>query len=174
VTETELVKLPPLGVIVGVATVATVGRLTVKLNVVVLVIPPPDVVTVILELPAAVELLVLIVSVEEQLGLQLVEENEAVAPVGKPEAEKVTAWALPETKVVLIELVTEDPALIDLSPEFETEKLKGWVTVNEALVSALALDPLLNALAFTVALLVRVMVPLYRVDDCVGVEPLVV
>ena len=83
-------KLPPLGVIVGVATVGTVGRLTVKLNVVVLVPPPPDAVTVTLELPAAVELLVLIVNVEEQLGLQLGEENEAVAPVGKPEAENVT------------------------------------------------------------------------------------
>ena len=46
--------------------------------------------------------------------------------------------------------------------------------VNEALSSALALDPLLNALAFSVALLVRVMVPLYRVEDVVGVEPLVV
>ena len=67
------------------------GRLTVKLNVVVFITPPPDAVTVILELPAAVELLVLIVSVEEQLGLQLGEENEAVAPVGKPEAEKLTA-----------------------------------------------------------------------------------
>ena len=77
--------------IVGVATVVIGGRLTVKLNVVVLVIPPPDAVTVTLELPAAVELVVLIVSVEEQLGLQLVEENEAVAPVGKPEAEKLTA-----------------------------------------------------------------------------------
>jgi hypothetical protein len=73
-----------------------------------------------------------------------------------------------------MELVTEDPALTDLAPEFETEKLKGWVTVNEALASALALDPLLNALAFTVALLVRFMVPVYRVDACVGVEPLVV
>ena len=91
VTETELVKLPPLGVIVGVATVVIGGRLTVKLNVVVLVIPPPDAVTVTLELPAAVELVVLRVSVEEQLGLQLVEENEAVTPVGKPEAEKLTA-----------------------------------------------------------------------------------
>ena len=90
-TETELVKLPPLGVIVGVATVVIGGRLTVKLNVVVLVTPPPDAVTVTLELPVAVELVVLILSVEEQLGLQLVEENEAVAPVGKPEAEKVTA-----------------------------------------------------------------------------------
>ena len=91
VTETELVKLPPLGVIVGVATVVIGGRLTVKLNVVVLVTPPPDAVTVIVEFPAAVELLALIVSVEEQLGLQLAEENDAVAPVGKPEAERVTA-----------------------------------------------------------------------------------
>jgi hypothetical protein len=91
VTETELVKLPPLGVIVGVATVVTVGRLTVKLNVVVLVTPPPVAVTVMLELPAGVELFVLMVSVEEQAGVQLAEEKEAVAPVGKPEAESVTA-----------------------------------------------------------------------------------
>ena len=73
-----------------------------------------------------------------------------------------------------MELVTEDPATTDLSPELAREKLKGWVTVNEALASALALDPLLNALAFTVALFVRVMVPVYRVEDWVGVEPLVV
>jgi hypothetical protein len=78
-------------VIVGVATVVIVGRFTAKLNVVVLVTPPPDAVTVMVELPAAVELLALMVSVEEQVGLQLVEENEAVPPVGKPEAENVTA-----------------------------------------------------------------------------------
>ena len=71
--------------------VATVGKLTVRLNVVVLVTPPPDAVTVMVELPAGVELLVLMVSVEEQAGLQLVEEKEAVAPVGRPEAEKETA-----------------------------------------------------------------------------------
>ena len=76
--------------------------------------------------------------------------------------------------MVLIELVTEDPAVTDLSPELAREKLKGWVTVKAALASALALEPLLNALAFIVALLVRVTVPAYRVDDCVGVEPLVV
>jgi len=73
-----------------IAGVATVGKLTVKLNVVVLVTPPPVAATVMLELPAGVEVFVLMVSVEEQLGLQLVEENEAVAPVGKPEAENVT------------------------------------------------------------------------------------
>jgi hypothetical protein len=74
----------------GVATVGTVGRLTVKLNVVVLVTPPPDADTVMVELPAVVELFVLIVSVEEQLGLQLVEEKEAAAPEGSPETLKET------------------------------------------------------------------------------------
>jgi hypothetical protein len=139
--------------------VATVGKLTVKLNVVVLVIAPPTAVTVMVELPAGVEVFVLIVIVEEQAGLQLVEENEAVAPVGKPEAEKVTVWALPVVKAVLIELVTEDPAMTDVPPELDKEKLKGWVTVNEALASALALDPVLNAFAFTVALVVKAIEP---------------
>ena len=88
VTETELVKLPPLGLIVG---VATVGKLTVRLNEVVRVAPPPAADTVMADVPAGVEPLVLIVNVEEQVGLQLEEEKEAVAPEGNPEAEKVTA-----------------------------------------------------------------------------------
>ena len=81
---------------------------------------------------------------------------------------------MPEVKAVLIELVIEEPATTDMFPELATEKLKGWVTAKEALASALALDPLLNALAFTVALFVRFMAPLYRVDNWVGVEPSVV
>jgi hypothetical protein len=72
------------------AGVATVGKLTARLNVEVLVTPPPAAVIVMLELPAGVELLVLMVSVEEQVGLQLVEEKEAVAPEGSPETEKET------------------------------------------------------------------------------------
>jgi hypothetical protein len=84
------VKLPPLGVIVGVDTVGViVGELTVKLNVVVLGTPPPIAVTVMVELPAGVEPLVLMVKVEEQVGLQLAGENEAVVPAGSPEPEKV-------------------------------------------------------------------------------------
>jgi hypothetical protein len=71
--------------------VATVGRLTARLNVVVFVIPPPDAVTVMVELPAGVEPVVLMVRVEEQAGLQLVGDNEAVAPEGSPETEKETA-----------------------------------------------------------------------------------
>jgi hypothetical protein len=76
------VKLPPLGLIVG---VATVGKFTVRLNEVVRVSPPlvaADTVTA--DVPAGVELPVLIVNVEEQVGLQLGAENEAVDPEGKP------------------------------------------------------------------------------------------
>ena len=81
-------KLPPFGLMTG---VATVGKLTVKLNVVVLVTPLAAALTVMLEFPAAVELLVLMVRVEEQLGLQLAEDNEAVVPEGNPDTEKETA-----------------------------------------------------------------------------------
>jgi hypothetical protein len=108
---------------------------------------------------------VVIVRVEEQLGLQLFGEKEAVAPEGNPDAENVTDCVLPETNVALIELVTDEPAVTDLSPELESEKSNGWLTVNEALASPLGLWPLLNALALTVALLVRVMAPVWRVED---------
>ena len=66
---------------------------------------------------------------------------------------------MPVVKLVLIEFVTEDPAIADIFPELDREKLKGWLTVNEALASALALDPVLNALAFTVALVVKLIAP---------------
>jgi hypothetical protein len=47
--------------------------------------------------------------------------------------------------------------------------------VKEALATALGLEPLLKATAFTVALLVRFIGPEeYKVDNCVGVEPSVV
>lgn len=84
VTEIEPEKLPPLGLIVG---VATVGKLTVKLNEVVRVTPPPVAATAMVDVPAGVEPLVLIVNVEEQVGLQLAEEKEAVDPEGKPATE---------------------------------------------------------------------------------------
>ena len=104
-------KLPPLGVIVG---VATVGRFTVKLNEVVLVTPPltPD--TVIVDDPAGVvPAVVVIVNVEEQVGLQFADENDAAAPAGNPDAENVTACALPDTNVASILLLAGEPAVTD-------------------------------------------------------------
>lgn len=68
---------------------AAVGKLTVKVNVVVLVTPLPVAVTTTVELPAGVETVVLIVRVAAQVGLQLVGENEAVVPVGSPVTENV-------------------------------------------------------------------------------------
>jgi hypothetical protein len=82
------VKLPPLGLMVG---VATVDELTVKLNVVVLVTPPPVAVITMLEPPAGVEPVVLMVNVEEQPGLQLATEKEVVVPAGSPAAENATS-----------------------------------------------------------------------------------
>jgi len=92
-----------------------------------------------IELPPGVEPLVLMVRVEEQLGLQLFGEKEAVAPEGNPATENVTGWVLPEINAALIALVTDEPAVTDLSPELESEKLNGWLIVNEALDSPLAL-----------------------------------
>jgi hypothetical protein len=112
------------------------------------------------EVPAGVTSLVVTINVEEQLGLQLASENEAVAPAGNPEAENVTGWALPETNVAVIELVTEEPAVTDLLPVLLREKSNGCATVNEALATPLGLYPLMNALAFTVALFVSVIAPL--------------
>src|SRR2546425_6361306 len=82
---------------------------TVKLKLVVLVIPPPFPVTVMVEVLMGVDDVVERVRVVEQVGEHVVEENDALAPVGSPEAEKVTACALPETSAGLIGLGTEAP-----------------------------------------------------------------
>jgi hypothetical protein len=79
-------------------------------------------VTVTVELPKGVEPLVVTVNLEEQLGLQLAAENEAVVPGGSPAAEKVTSCVLPDTNAALIVPVTEDPATTDRFPELPREK----------------------------------------------------
>jgi hypothetical protein len=158
VTETELVKLAPLGVIVGVATVETTAELTLRVKAVVFVTPPPVEVTVTEKSPAGVDPLVAIVRTVEQEGLQDAVEKEAVAPEGRPEAEKVTSCVEPEVKLATIELVTEAPAVTDLSPELEREKSRGDATVNDAPVSELE-ELFLRALPLTTADVVRVMGP---------------
>jgi len=109
-------------------------------------------------LPAGVDPLVAIVRTVEQEGLQDLEEKEAVAPEGSPEAEKVTGCVEPEAKLAMIELVTEEPAVTDLFPELESEKSKEDATVNDAPVSELA-ELILKALPLTTADAVSVMGP---------------
>ena len=74
----------------------------VRVKEVVLVVPPPMAVTVIVELPRGVEAGVVIVRVVEQLGEQETGENEAVAPDGRPEAEKVNEAGVPVVRVAVI------------------------------------------------------------------------
>ena len=104
---------------VGVATTSATVAVTLRVKAVVLVTPPPVAETVIGKLPIGVDPLVLTVNTVEQDGLQEVEEKDAVAPEGSPETLKETARETPDTKVVLIVSVSEDPAFTDRSPELE-------------------------------------------------------
>jgi hypothetical protein len=65
-------------------------------------------------------------------------------------------------------------SLVELSCQVKVSCAGGVTTVKAALAAALGLEPLLKAIALTVALLVRVIVPVYKIDDWVGVEPSVV
>jgi len=79
-----------LGVIVGVATTSATLAVTLSVNAVVLVTPPPVDVTVIGKLPAGVDPLVFTVNTVEQVGPQEAVEKDPVAPEGSPETEKAT------------------------------------------------------------------------------------
>ena len=71
-----------------------------------------------------VDVVVEMVRVVEQVGEHAVAENDLVAPVGNPEAEKETACAVPEASAALIVLETEAPGATDLLPPLVREKLK--------------------------------------------------
>ena len=66
------------------------GKLTVRSNVLVFVMPPPEAVTVTFEVPAGVEAVVLSVRVEEHAGLQDGVEKNPTAPAGNPETLNAT------------------------------------------------------------------------------------
>jgi len=122
VTAKEFVKLPPLGVIVGVATVETaVGAATVKVKAVLLVMPPAAALIVTEKFPVGVDPVVVILRTVEQLRVQEAGEKDAKAPEGSPETLKDTACEVPDANVAVIELLTEDPAVTDRSPEFVSE-----------------------------------------------------
>ena len=108
------------------------GVLTVSTKLVVRVSPPPVAETVMVELPVGVVESVETVMMEVQVGEQEVGENDAVAPAGRPEAEKLTDWVEPERREDETELVTELPCATDFAPPFEREKSNEDVVVNVA------------------------------------------
>src|SRR5213592_4641480 len=79
----------------------------------------------------------------EQVGVHTVGENDAVAPVGSPEAEKATDCAVPDTSAALMELETEAPWFTDLLPPFVSAKSKELVPRPFLMVKWSCTDPLL-------------------------------
>ena len=65
------------------------------------------------------------VRVDLQFWLQDVGEKEAVAPEGRPDAEKDTDWVVPDVRMAVMMLVTEEPWVTDLAPPLEREKPKA-------------------------------------------------
>ena len=89
-TVAEFVKLPPLGVIVGVAAVGRTAEVTLSVNAVVRVMPPPVEVTVTGKFPVGVVALVRILRAVEQVGFQVPIEKLPEAPEGSVDVAKVT------------------------------------------------------------------------------------
>ena len=89
------------------ATREPAGAATVSKKLPVRTTEPPIAVTVTVDVASGVAPVVKIVIVLVHGGPQDAGLNVAVAPAGKPEAEKLTGTALPEVNVVLSELVAE-------------------------------------------------------------------
>ena len=150
------------------------GSDTIKLNEVDRVTIPSLPETAMGKVPAGVDVVVEIVRVEEQLGLQEGTENDPLAPVGNPESEREIALLLPDFKTALIPFCAGDPFIVPLSPPFDSEKSNCRSRVNQALASLLGLELFLKAFAFTSVVAATVNAPLYCVEDWVGELPLVV
>ena len=121
--------------------VAVTGAFTVKVNVEVLVTDPAVAVTVTVEFPVGVDERVFIVRVEVQIGEQAVGEKEDVTPDGSPETVKLVDCAVPEERVAVTLLVTEEPWVTDLLPPFVRVKLKAVGAVTLTVVDWLVVLP---------------------------------
>ena len=78
---------------------------------------------------------------DEQVGEQAVGENVPVAPVGRPETVNPVDCAVPEERVAVTELVTDDPWVTDLFPPFMRVKLKAVGAVTFTLTDWLVVPP---------------------------------
>jgi hypothetical protein len=90
------------------------------------VLKDPVAVTTTLELPAVAVAEAESVRVVLQVTVQLVEENEAVTPAGKPAALNETAVALPEVSVAVMTSAADAPwAIVTPGEAADTEKAVG-------------------------------------------------
>jgi len=61
----------------------------------------------------------------EQVGVQDADEKDVITPEGRPETEKATDCAVPETRVALVVVETEAPWVTALLLPLVREKLKA-------------------------------------------------
>jgi hypothetical protein len=146
------------------------GRVTVRLNVVVLVTPPPEPVTVTAVVPAGVAALVVSVSVVEQVGVHWGVEKVVVVPAGRPATENDTSCGAPSSKLVVRVFETTAPASTDRSPPFASVKSKGLstVTLNVVVLARSPAEPVTVTAAVPSG--VAVLVVIISVVEQVGVH----
>ena len=125
-TVPEVPELGEIFVIVGVCGPVGAAAFTVSWKLVVWVTPPPLPNTFIVYAAAGVVGAVVTVIVVEQFGVQLVWENVAVAPAGRPLAENATLCGEPVPTIdACMVFVTEEPCVTARLPLFESEKLNA-------------------------------------------------
>jgi hypothetical protein len=130
-----VVAVPCTVVPVAGAVTATVGAVvsgvavTVNENVVVCVFAPAVPVTVIVDVASGVVLVVVMVSVAVQGGVQTGWSYDAVAPAGNPLVVSVTACGVPATTLTVIALLVDAPCATDLFPPLLIAKSKATAGV---------------------------------------------
>ena len=88
----------------------------------VVVLPRGLPVTVIVEVPGAVEAAAVMVSVVEQVGLQEGGEKLGVAPLGSPDTAKLTGCVEPASSVAVMVVAPDAPPAVTVTlPEFVSE-----------------------------------------------------
>jgi hypothetical protein len=87
----------------------------------VVVLPRGLPVTVIAKVPVSVVVAVVMVRVDDQVGLHEVTEKAAVAPLGRPDTEKATACVRSEVRVAVMVVAPEAPWVTVMPPELLSE-----------------------------------------------------
>jgi len=116
-----------------------VTALTVNVNVVVRVNPPPVPVTVIAYEPVGVDNEVLMVHVLVNVGLP--DPGLKDVEKGRPDTERLTLWVVPETRVTVIVLEPELPCVAVIPPLLLKEKSKGGAGVTFKLNAVVRVKP---------------------------------
>ena len=118
--------------------------------------------------PVGVAAVVVMVRVEDWPAVMLAGLNDAVAPVGRPDALNATLWALPlvtEVEIVDVPLCPAVTVTVVGAAEIEKSSTTGALTVSETEVACVADAPVPVTLNVTVPVGVAAVVVMVIVED---------